>query len=118
MRKNLYESCSFAALISRYTHESSALEPSTIESLVRQRGYVHGYAKTSSGTAISGVTIQVTGGMVSFNKKVTTDKYGFYSSGLVSIGNYTVSASKPGYTTQSKSAVVNNGTTTTVSFTF
>ncbi len=86
--------------------------------MVPQRGYVHGYVKTSSGTAISGVTIQVAGGMVSFNKKLTTDKYGFYSSGLVSIGNYTVSASKSGYTTQSKSAVVNNGTTTTVSFTF
>jgi Carboxypeptidase regulatory-like domain len=70
-----------------------------------------------SGVAISGASVKMTGGLVPTTITVVTNSSGIYTSPWISIGNYTVQASKSGYTTQSKSASVDTGATATVNFT-
>jgi hypothetical protein len=48
---------------------------------------------------------------------VITNSTGAYSSSWIPIGNYTVAVNQSGHTTQTKSAVVSTGATTTLNFT-
>jgi hypothetical protein len=84
--------------------------------LTPQRGYITGYVKNASGVAVSGVSVNFMGGAVSFNRTVKTNSSGYYTSGLISIGGYTVTATLSGHTTQSKTATVTNNATTSLSF--
>jgi hypothetical protein len=80
-------------------------------------GKISGKVVNRSGTAVSGATIKMTGGIVSTTLTVTTNSSGVYTSPWIAIGNYTVQASKSGYSTQTKTATINTGITTTVNFT-
>ena len=73
---------------------------------------------THNGAALANVTVTMTGGKYSATYTATTSSTGAYNSGWIPIGSYTVTASPGGFTAQSKSATVNTGATTTVSFTF
>jgi hypothetical protein len=84
--------------------------------LVPKRGTITGLVKNAAGAGVGGVSVNVTGGMVNFNKTVKTDATGHYTTGLVSIGTYTVTASLTGHTTQKKTTSVANITTTTLNF--
>lgn len=84
--------------------------------LTPKRGTVAGFVKNTSGAGVAGASINVTGGMVNFNRTVKTDSTGHYTTGLISIGNYTATASMTGHTTQKKATSVANNTTTTLSF--
>jgi hypothetical protein len=48
----------------------------------------------------------------------TTNSSGIFATNWIPIGTYTVTISESGHTTQSKSASVSPGVTTTVNFTF
>ena len=80
-------------------------------------GKIAGTVKNASGAVISGATVTFKGGVLGITKTVTTSSTGTYSSGWIAVGSYTVTVSKTGFTTQSKSASVAAGATTTVNFT-
>jgi hypothetical protein len=66
---------------------------------------------------ISGATVKITGGKVATTVNTTTNSTGNYSTTWIPVGTYTITVSKSGFTTQSKSATANTGATTTVNFT-
>jgi len=80
-------------------------------------GKLAGVVKTSSGAVISGATVKITGGKVATTVNTTTNSTGNYSTTWIPVGTYTITVSKSGFTTQSKSATANTGATTTVNFT-
>jgi hypothetical protein len=77
-------------------------------------GVIAGKVTNSSGGAVSGVSVRIVGGVVSTTITKTTDVYGKFSSSWIPVGTYTLTFSKTGLTTQSKSASVTAGATTTV----
>jgi uncharacterized membrane protein len=80
-------------------------------------GRLTGTVKNSAGASISSATVKVVGGVISTSATLTTNSSGVYLSGWLPIGNYTITVSKTGYTTQSAAATVATGTTSTFSFT-
>jgi galactose oxidase len=90
---------------------------STANFALATAGKIAGVVKSTTGAAMSGVTIKITGGKVATTVNTTTNSTGNYGTNWISVGPYTVTISKTGHTTQSKSATVNTGATTTVNFT-
>jgi len=90
---------------------------STANFALATAGKIAGVVKTTTGAAISGVTVKITGGKVATTVNTTTNSTGNYGTTWISMGTYTITISKTGRTTQSKSATVNTGATTTVNFT-
>jgi hypothetical protein len=90
---------------------------STANFAIATAGKIAGVVKTSSGAAISGATVKITGGKVATTVTKTTSSTGNYGTSWIPIGSYTVTVSKTGHTTQSKTTTVNTGATTTVNFT-
>lgn len=80
-------------------------------------GKIAGKVVTSTGAALSGVTVKVSGGKIATNLTLTTSSTGNYITPWIPVGSYTLTFSRTGYTTQTKSATVNTGTTTTVNAT-
>ena len=80
-------------------------------------GKIAGVVKNSSGTAISGATVKIVGGKVATTVNTTTNSTGNYGTTWIAVGNYTITVSKTGFTTQSKTTTVNTGATATVNFT-
>lgn len=80
-------------------------------------GKIAGVVKSSTGAVLSGVTVKMVGGKVSTTVTKTTSSTGSYNSSWIPIGSYTVTISKTGHTTQSKTTTVNTGATTTLNFT-
>jgi hypothetical protein len=78
-------------------------------------GIIAGKVTNSTGGAISGVSVRIVGGVVSTTVTKTTDTSGNFNSTWIPVGTYTVTFSKTGLTSQSKSATVTAGATTTVS---
>ena len=81
-------------------------------------GKIAATVKTSGGAAISGATVKISGGKIATTVTTTTSSTGTYSSPWIAVGSYTVTVSKSGLTTQSKTTTVNTGATSTVNFTF
>ena len=80
-------------------------------------GIIKGTITTSTGAAVAGATINFSGGSIATNKNVTSSSTGTYSSGWIPIGNYTVTVTNSGFTTQQKSVTITSGATTTVNVT-
>ena len=55
------------------------------------------------------MTVKVSGGKVATTVTLTTNSTGNYATPWISVGTYTVTFSKTGFTTQTKSATVNTG---------
>jgi Domain of unknown function (DUF1929)/Carboxypeptidase regulatory-like domain len=92
---------------------------STLNFPIATAGIIAGKVTNSSGVAIAGASVTITGGSVATTKTVTTNSTGNYSTSWVPVGtNYSVTASKTGFTSETISPVtVNSGATTTVNFT-
>ncbi len=90
---------------------------STANFALATAGKLAGVVKTSSGSAISGATVKITGGKIATTVNTTTSSTGQYGTTWIPLGTYTITVSKTGHTTQSKTATVNTGATTTVNFT-
>ena len=69
-------------------------------------GNLIGNVKASNGTALSDAVVQYSG---QISGSVTTDSHGDYVVSDLPVGNYSVTASKSGFTLQSKQASVNVG---------
>jgi hypothetical protein len=68
----------------------------------------------SAGAAIVNATVLFTGGQLRQNVNVQTDSNGVYDSNWISVGNYSITISASGHSSQSVPAAVNTGLTTTV----
>jgi hypothetical protein len=75
-------------------------------------------AVSSPGAADAGATVTVNGGVIPTTISGTTNSSGIFTTNWTAVGSYTVTISQTGHTTQSKSATVGAGLTTTVNFTF
>lgn len=95
----------------------SAGTTSTVNFALATAGKIAGTVKNGSGAALANASVTITGGRVATTVTVTTNSYGKYNSGWIPVGSYTISVSKSGYATQSKSATVYTGKTATVNFT-
>jgi large repetitive protein len=80
-------------------------------------GKVAGTVTNSSGVAISGAAVNISGGSIPTTVNTTTNSSGVYNSNWVPVGTYTVTVSATGFTTQSQSVNVTTGNTTTLNFT-
>jgi hypothetical protein len=79
-------------------------------------GQIKGTVTNSSGGAIAGATITITGGVISTNKSLTTGSTGAYSSGWIPVGNYTIKA-ESGSLSRTENVTLGTGQTLTVNFT-
>ena len=77
-------------------------------------GVLSGKVTNTSGGAMSGVTVHVVGGVVATDITKTTDANGNFNAGWIPVGTYTVTFAKTGLTSQTKSATVTAGVTTSV----
>ncbi len=80
-------------------------------------GKIAGTVTNSSGAAISGAAVTLTGGSINTTVNTTTNSSGAYNSNWMPVGSYTVTVSASGHATQSKTATANTGATTTLNFT-
>ena len=76
-------------------------------------GTLTGTVTNSSGVAIAGANVATTSGGYS----ATTDTLGKYTISSITAGTYSVTCTATGYTTQTKSATITSGVTTTLNFT-
>jgi len=80
-------------------------------------GMLAGTVTMSGGSLDPGVTVTLKGGVIATTVTLTTNSSGAYKSSWIAVGSYTVTISQSGHTTQTKSATVTAGATTTVNFT-
>lgn len=81
-------------------------------------GIIKVVAVNSTGAADAGATVSIQGGIISTTVTGNTNSSGVYTSNWIPVGSYTITLSESGHTTQSKSATVSAGATSTVQFTF
>jgi hypothetical protein len=86
----------------------------TLNMPIATAGKIAGHITNTAGTALSGVSVKIVGGVVATNITKTTDSSGNFNSSWIPVGSYTVTLSKTGVTSQTKSASVTAGATTTV----
>lgn len=79
------------------------------------KGHIKGTVTRGSVTWVDGATVTLTGPV---NRSMLTDGTGFYAFIDLPPGNYTVTASRPGYGTKSASAPVSAGQVTTANIQF
>jgi hypothetical protein len=90
---------------------------STLNFQLATAGKIRGTVTSTTGAVVSGVTVKISGGVITTTATLTTDTSGNYLTNWVPVGNYTVTISMTGRTTQSKTGTVSAGVTTAVSFT-
>ena len=90
----------------------------TLDFQLATSGIIAGTVTNSSGAAISGAKVTITGGAIPTSKTVTTNATGNYSSSWIPVGtNYSVTASATGFASQTVSPVtVSTGATNTINF--
>jgi hypothetical protein len=115
-------SYTFTASLSGYLSRSKTIAVSggattTANFQLSTSGRIAGKIVSGTGAALSGVTVKISGGSIATSTTLTTNSTGNYASALIPIGSYTVTASKSGFTTQSKTTTVATGATATVNFT-
>ncbi len=89
----------------------------TLNFALAASGEIKGTITTSTGAAVSGATVNFTGGVIATNKNVTSSSTGTYNSGWIPVGTYTVTVSKSGFTTQTVSVTITSGQILTQNFT-
>jgi len=66
---------------------------------------------------VSGATVTIKGGSVATTVSASTSTAGLFTTNWIPVGTYTVSISKTGHTTQTKTTTVASGATTSLTFT-
>lgn len=89
----------------------------TLNFQIATAGKITAKVVSPSGAVISGATVVIKGGVVATTVTGTTGTTGLFTTNWIAIGTYTVTVSKTGHTTQSKTATVSSGATTTITFT-
>jgi hypothetical protein len=70
-----------------------------------------------SGAVVSGATVTIRGGSVATTISASTSTAGLFTTNWIPMGTYTVSISKTGHTTQTKTTTVASGATASLTFT-
>ncbi len=70
-----------------------------------------------SGAVVSGTSVSIKGGIIPNTVTGATSTAGTFTTAFIPVGSYTVTVSKTGHTTQSKTVTVTSGVTSTVTFT-
>ncbi|HKD82716.1 MAG TPA: carboxypeptidase regulatory-like domain-containing protein [Candidatus Angelobacter sp.] len=90
---------------------------STLNIAIATAGKITAKVVSPSGAVVSGVTVTIKGGAIATTVTGTTGTTGLFATTWIPVGTYTITITKTGHTTQSKSATVTSGVTTTVTFT-
>ena len=69
-------------------------------------GSINGAVTDSSGAAMPGATVIIRNQETGSQRQLTTDGSGLYNAPSVSVGSYSVSASKDGFATQQRDGIV------------
>lgn len=72
---------------------------------------------TSTGAVVSGATVTINGGAIATTVTGLTGTTGLFTTNWIPVGTYTVTVSKTGHTTQSKTTSVASGATASLTFT-
>ncbi len=92
----------------------SSSQPSPTKIFVSAAGAVSGFVRNSAGSPVSGATLIFNGGDLRFSRTLQTDASGFYNSGPIAIGKYSISVAATGHSTVTGSASITTGATTTL----
>lgn len=71
----------------------------------------------TTGAAVSAASVKITGGAVATTVTGSTSTTGIFTTNWIPVGSYTITVSKTGHTTKSKTATVASGATAAVTFT-
>jgi Galactose oxidase-like, Early set domain/Carboxypeptidase regulatory-like domain len=71
----------------------------------------------ASGAVFSGAAVTIKGGVIANTVTGSTSTAGLFTTNFIPVGTYTVTISKTGHTTQSKTTTVTSGVTTSLTFT-
>lgn len=88
----------------------------TLNIPIATAGKITAKVVTSTGAVVSGATVTIKGGVIATTVSGLTNTSGLFTTNWIPAGTYTITVSKTGHTTQSKSATVSSGVTTTVTF--
>jgi Carboxypeptidase regulatory-like domain/Calcineurin-like phosphoesterase len=91
--------------------------PSPTKIFVSASGRVTGTVLSNSGAAVSGATVTFSGGDLRFTSSVTTDGSGFFDSGPIGTGSFSVSVSAAGHSPAHTSASVSAGSSVEINVT-
>jgi len=89
----------------------------TLNIPISTAGKISAKVLTSTGAVVSGATVTIKGGVIGTTVTGTTNTSGIFTTNWIPVGSYTITAAKTGHTTQSKTATVSAGVTTSVTFT-
>jgi hypothetical protein len=90
---------------------------STLNIPLATAGKISVKATAPGGAVVSGATVTIKGGVLATTVTGTTSSTGVFTTAFIPIGSYTVSVAKTGHTTQTKSATITSGVTTSLTFT-
>lgn len=90
---------------------------STLNISIATAGKISAKVLNSSNVAVSGATVTIKGGVIATTVTGTTGSTGIFTTNWIPVGTYMVTVAETGHTTQSKTAAVSSGVTTTVTFT-
>jgi len=89
---------------------------STLNIPIATAGKISVKVVTSGGTAVSGATITIKGGVIATTVSGSSSSTGIFTTNWIPVGTYTVTVSKSGFATQTKSTTVSSGVTTSLTF--
>lgn len=90
---------------------------STLNIPIATAGKISAKVLNSSNVAVSGATVTIKGGVIATSVTGVTGSTGVFITNWIPVGTYSVTVAETGHTTQSKSATVSSGVTTSVTFT-
>ena len=90
---------------------------STLNIPIATGGKISAKVLNSGNVAVSGATVTMKGGVIATTVTGVTGSTGIFTSNWIAVGTYTVTVAETGHTTQSKTAAVSSGLTTTLTFT-
>jgi hypothetical protein len=89
----------------------------TLNIAIATAGKITTKVTSTTGAVVSGVTVTIKGGVVATTVTGTTGTTGVFTTNWIPVGSYTITVSKTGHTTRSKTATVTSGATVSVTFT-
>ncbi len=92
-------------------------QTATLNIAIATAGKITAKVVAPNGAVVSGATVTIKGGVIATTVTGATATTGLFTTNWIPIGTYTVTISKTGHTTQTKTATVSSGVTTTITFT-
>jgi len=90
---------------------------STLNIPIATAGKIAVKVVATSGAVFSGAAVTIKGGTIATTVTGSTSTAGLFTTNWIPVGTYTVTISKTGHTTQSKTTTVSSGVTTSLTFT-